>query len=138
MLVGLALRVLEGNIDADTAVSSFFDTVAGDPHRWLTLPADFSPIPKLWARAVGRKEGRAARCSCWLTAPMWDVGGWFLTSVALAVAVRKILRGEVRERGVLTAETAFEPQAFFDEAAAVLPEPPLDGRLIGESFEWLE
>ena len=69
---------------------------------------------------------------------MWNVGGWFLTSVALAVAVRKILRGEIRERGVMTAETAFEPLSFFDEVAAVLPEPRLDGRLIGESFEWLE
>jgi hypothetical protein len=55
----------------------------------------------------------------------------------LAVAVRKILRGEIRERGVMTAETAFEPQSFFDEVAAVLPEPPPDGKLIHESFEWL-
>ena len=32
----------------------------------------------------------------------------------------------------MTAETA------FDQVAAVLPEPLPDGRLIGESFEWLE
>jgi len=133
-----ALRVLEGNIDSDTATNSFYDTVESDPHRWLTLPDDYTPVSKSWVRAVGRKEGRAARCSCWLTARMWDVGGYFLTSAALAVAVRKILRGEIRERGVMTAETAFEPQSFFDEVAAVLPEPPPDGRLIGESFEWLE
>jgi len=87
---------------------------------------------------VGRKEGRAARFSCWLTAPMWDVGGYFLTSVALVVAVIKILRGEIQERGVMTAETIFEPQSFFDEVVSLLPEPPPDGRLIGESFEWLE
>lgn len=134
----LSLRVLEGNIDPDAALVSFIDTAESDPHRFLTLPDDFVPIPKTWARAVGRKEGRAARFSCWLTAPMWDVGGYFLTSVALVVAVRKILRGEIRERGVMTAETAFEPQSFFDEVVAVLPEPPPDGKLIGESFEWLE
>jgi len=133
-----ALRVLEGNIDSDTAVSSFYDTIESDPHHWLTLPEDFVPTPKMWVRAVGRKEGRAARCSCWLTAPMWNVGGYFLTSVALAVAVRKILRGEIQKRGVMTAEKAFEPLSFFDEVVAVLPEPPPDGRLIGESFEWLE
>jgi len=38
----------------------------------------------------------------------------------------------------MTAETTFEPQSFFDEVVAVLPEPPADGKLIGESFEWLE
>jgi len=88
-----ALRVLGGNIDSETATNSFYDTVESDPHRWLTLPDDFVPIPKMWVRAVGRKEGRAARYSCWCTAPLWNVGGYFLTSVALAVAVRKILRG---------------------------------------------
>ncbi len=133
-----ALRVLEGSIDSDTATNSFYDTVESDPHRWLTLPDDFVPVPKMWARAVGRKEGRAARCSCWFTAPMWNVGGWFLTSVALAVAVRKILRGEIRERGVMTAETAFEPLPFLDEVASLMPDSLPDGKLIGESFEWLQ
>jgi len=134
----LSLRVLEGNIDAEAAIDSFLETAESDPHRFLTLPDDFVPIPKTWARAVGRKEGRAARFSCWLTAPMWDVGGYFLTSVALVVAVFKILRGEIRERGVMTAETIFEPQSFFDEVVALLPDPPPDGKLISESFEWLE
>jgi hypothetical protein len=133
-----ALRVLEGEIDSDTATDSFYDTVERDPHRWLTPPDDYTPVPKIWARAVGRKEGRAARCSCWFTAPMWDVGGYFLTSAALAVAVRKILRDEIRERGVMTAETAFEPLPFLDEVASLIPDPPPDGKLIGESFEWLE
>jgi hypothetical protein len=58
--------------------------------------------------------------------------------VALAVGVRKILRGEIRERGVMTAEKAFEPISFFDEVTAVLPELPPNGKLISESFEWLE
>lgn len=133
-----ALRVLGGNIDSETATNSFYDTVESDPHHWLTLPDDFVPIPKMWVRAVGRKEGRAARCSCWFTAPMWNVGGYFLTSVALAVAVRKILRGEMRERGVMTAETAFEPLPFLDEVASLMPNSLPDGKLIGESFEWLE
>jgi hypothetical protein len=133
-----ALRVLGGAIDSDTATNSFYDTVESDPHRWLTLPDDLVPTPKMWARAVGRKEGHAARCSCWFTAPIWNVGGYFLTSVALAVAVRKILRGEIRERGVMTAETAFEPIPFLDEVASLIPNPPPDGKMIDESFEWLE
>jgi hypothetical protein len=66
------------------------------------------------------------------------VGGYFLTSVALAVAACKILRGEVQEPGVLPADTAVDPQSFFDGVVAVLPDPPPDGRLIDESFEWLQ
>jgi len=132
------LRVLEENIDPDTATSSFYDTVNSDPQHWLTLPDDYTPVPAMWVRAVGRKDGRAARCNCWFTAPIWDVGGHLITSAALVAAARKILRGEIQARGVMTAETAFEPQSFFDEVVAVLPEPPPDGKLIGESFEWLE
>jgi saccharopine dehydrogenase-like NADP-dependent oxidoreductase len=133
-----ALRVLGGEIDSETATDSFYDTVESDPQRWLTLPDDFVQIPKMWVRAVGRKEGRAARHSCWFTPAMWNVGGYFLTSVALAVAVLRILRADNQERGVMTAEKTFEPLPFIDEVASLLPEPPPDGKLIGESFEWLE
>jgi hypothetical protein len=69
---------------------------------------------------------------------MWNVGGYFLTSMASAVAVRKILRGEVQERKIMRAETAFDPQPFCNEVIAVLPDRPPDGRLVDESFEWLE
>jgi len=137
LLRELALRVLGGEIDSETATDSFYDTVESDPHRWLTLPDVRIPTSKMWVRAVGRKEGRAARYSCWFTAPMWNVGGYFLTSVALAVAVRKVLRGETRVRGVVAAETAFEPLPFLDEAAALMADSLPDGRMIGESFEWL-
>jgi hypothetical protein len=133
-----ALRVLGGQIDSDTAVSSLYDTVESDPHRWLTLPDDFITTPELWARAVGREEGRAARCSCWFIAPMWDVGGYSLIGAALAVAVRKILRGEIREPGVMTAETTFEPLPFLDEVASLMPDLLPEGKVISESFEWLE
>ena len=133
-----ALRVLEGNINADTAISTFYDTIKRDPHRWLTPPDDYVAPAKLWVTALGQKKDRAARCSCWFTAPMWDVNGYFLTSVALVAAVRKVLRGEIRERGVMTAETAFEPLPFLDEVVSLIPNPPPDGKLIGESFEWLE
>jgi hypothetical protein len=133
-----AQGVLTEDIDPDASTNSFFEAIERDPQRWLTYPDDFALIPKMWVRAVGHKEGRAARYTSWFTAPMWNVGGWFLTSVSLAVAVLKILRGEVQERGIMHAETAFEPQSFLNEVAAMLPEPPPDGRLIGESFEWLE
>ncbi len=133
-----ALRLLEGDVDSDAATTSFYDAVESDPYRWLTVPDDFCLIPKMWVRAVGRKEGRPARYTCWFVPAMWNVGGYFLTSVALAVAARKILRGEVQERGVMHAQTAFDPQSFFNEVVAVLPDRPPDGKLVDESFEWLE
>jgi hypothetical protein len=133
-----ALRVVEEDVDPEIATSSFYDIADSDPHRWLILPDDYTPAPKMWGRAVGRKGGRAARFSCWFTAPIWNVNGWFLTSVALAAAVRKILRGEIIERGVMTAEKAFDPLPFFDEVASLLPDSLPDGKLINESFEWLE
>jgi hypothetical protein len=134
----LGTQVIKGESDAETALNAFYDTIERDPQRWLTLQGELPSITKMWVRAVGHKAGRAARCSCWFTAPMWNVGGWFLTSVALAAAVRKMLRGEIQERGIMHAEKAFQPQSYFDEVVALLPEPPSDGKLIGESFEWLE
>ena len=138
VLVEQALRVAEGDIDPESTVNAFYEMIRRDPHRWLTLSDDYTPVPVIWVRAVGRQEGRAARYSCWFTAPMWDVSGYLLTSIPLVVAALRILRGEVQERGVLTAEKAFEPLSFLDEVAAMLPEPLPDGRMIDESFEWLE
>ena len=133
-----ALRVLEEDIDPDTAINAFYDTADSDPHRWLTLPDDYTPVPMGWVRAVGRKDDRAARYNCWFPPAVWTVGGCHLTSVALVVAVLKVLRGEMQERGVMTAEKAFEPLPFFDETASPMPELLPDGKLIRESFEWLE
>ena len=138
LLREFASLVAGGRIDAEKATSYFYETVESDPQRWLTLKDDFPPIPKMWVRALGRREGRSARCTCWFTAPMWNVGGYFLTSVALATAAHKILRGEMKERGVMAAETAFEPLPFFDEVVSMIPGFPPDGKLLNESFEWLE
>ncbi|MGB2895445.1 MAG: saccharopine dehydrogenase NADP-binding domain-containing protein [Anaerolineales bacterium] len=134
-----ALRVIAGDVDPATAMRSFYETVENDPDRWLTVAEDFAAFSPDWVTAIGSKEGRAARYNCWLAPTLWnEQSAWFLTSVPLVVAVLSILRGEIRERGVMTAETAFVPLPFFDEVVALLPEPPPDEKLIGESFEWLE
>lgn len=134
-----ALRVTAGDVDPTTAVSFFYETVENDPGRWLTVTDDFVAFSPDWVTAVGRKDGRAARFNCWLAPELWnEQSAWFLTSAPLAVAVLRILSGETRERGVMTAEAAFEPLSFFDEVVALLPESPPDGKLIGESFGWLE
>ena len=134
-----ALRVIAGDADPATAMSSFYETIEKDPDRWLTVTDDFAAFSPDWVTAVGRKGGRAARYNCWLAPELWnEQSAWFLTSVPLAVAVLRILSGKTRERGVMTAEAAFEPLSFFDEVVALLPEPPPGGKLIGESFGWLE
>jgi len=129
--------VLEDKVEHDDAVNTFFDTIETDPDKWLTLPENFEQKTKMWVRSVGQKDGRAAMSSCWFIPIMWNVGGYFLRSVGLVAAVRKIIRGETGECGVFTAEKAFEPQAFFAEVVDLLPEIPSNGRLINESFELL-
>jgi hypothetical protein len=56
----------------------------------------------------------------------------------LAVAILKILSGEIQKKGIMDAESAFEPQSFFDELGKVLPEPPPNGTAVADSFEWLD
>lgn len=132
-----AMRVLEKKIAPDAALREFYDAAKGDPQSLLALPDGYTPVPYMWVRAVGHKEGRAARCTCCLTAPMWHVGGYLVTSATLVAAALKILRGEIRERGLMTAETAFEPQPFYEEMAALLSDSLPGGRVVAESFEWL-
>ncbi len=128
-----------GDINPATAVSSFYNTVENDPDRWLTVTDDFFGFSPDWVAAVGRKEGFVARYSCWLTPEMWNEQTvWFLTSVSLDVSVLRTLGGEKLERGVMTAETAFEPFPYLDEVASLLPDSLPDGKLIGKSFEWLD
>jgi saccharopine dehydrogenase (NAD+, L-lysine-forming) len=134
-----ALRVAAGEADPATALSSFYETIEDDPDQWMKATDDFVAFSPDWVSAVGYKGGRAARFNCWLAPALWDEqSAWFLTSVPLVVAVLSILSGETRERGVLTAEKAFDPLSFFDEVVALLPEPPPGGKLIVESFELLE
>lgn len=133
-----ALDVLNGETDDEAAINTFYDTIEDDPYHWLTPPEDFSQIAKMWVRAVGYKNERAARFDCWFTTPMWNVGGYFLTSAALVAAMNMILRGEIQEQGIITAEKAFEPLYFLDEVAALISEHLPEGKIIDESFEWLE
>ena len=138
VLRDLALSVVRGELDSEKAVNSLYEIVESDPRRWLTLQDDFAPPPKLWVRALGRKDGRWAQYSYWFTRPMWNVGGYFLTSVALVVAVYKILRGEIEKRGVMTAEKTFDPIPFLDEVESLIAESIKDGKMLGETFDWLE
>ena len=134
----LALQVAGGEIDAEAATVSLFDTVESDPHRWLTTPKDWLPPAQMWTRAVGRKDGRAARSTCWLTPALWRTNVYYLSSAALAVAALKMLRGETPGSGVFTAEKAFDPKPFFDQLGQVVSDLLPDGEFVNESLEWLD
>jgi hypothetical protein len=134
----LALHVIEGDISAKDAVSEFYKTVGQNPKYWLTAADDFIVPAKMWVTASGQKHGRIACSNCWLTSPMWNVGGYFLTSVALVVATLKIMRGEIRKQGVWEAEKVYEPLSFFDKVETFIPSLKAGEKMIGESFTWME
>lgn len=135
----LIKRVSAGEIDPKSSINTFFETVEADPDRWLSVTDDFVAYPLDMVTAVGRKEGRAARYSCWLLPSMWiEKNAQHITSAPLTVTVLRILRGEIHEKGVNTAEKLFEPLPYLNEVASLLPELSPDGKILGESFDWLE
>ncbi len=138
LLRAYSSRVAEGEIDSEIATAAFYDAIGSDPDHWLTLQRDIPPISKVWVQALGLKDDRAASCRCWFTAPMWDVGGYFLTSVSLAAAAQMVLRGDIKKRGVITAEKAFEALPFLNDVSSLLSDHLSDQKLFDESFDWLE
>jgi saccharopine dehydrogenase-like NADP-dependent oxidoreductase len=124
-------RIAKGQVNACDAARSLLEAVADDAEHSPTA-AGGSPSVPIWLTAVGLKDGRRARYSCWPTS--W----WMSTAGAIAAAALAVLRGDVKKSGVLPPETCFEPMVFFSEVARLGPEVPLDGKFLGESFEELE
>lgn len=133
-----SIAMQEGNVDADTAVNNMYGIAESDPRCYLTLTDGSLNIPKMWVSVVGYKDGRAARGICWFTAPMWNVGGYYLTGVVLALCAIKLLSGEIKEHGVINAEDAFDSSTFFDDLTAMLPEVENDEKMIDEAIEFLD
>ena len=126
-----AQRIAKGQVNTRDAARSLLEAVADDAEPSPPAGGGLPSVP-IWLAAVGLKDGRRVRYSCWPTS--W----WMSTEGAIAAAALAILRGNVKESGVLPPETCFEPMAFFSEVARFGPEEPLDGKFLGESFEWLE
>jgi hypothetical protein len=130
LMFSVARRISSGKMSAKVATVSFLETIEKDPDGWLKTPPGPLAAPRWipWVVATGWKDGWRGRYTCW---PI-------KFGHALTVAALRILRGEVSVRGVLPPEACFEPQPFFDEVVALMPDPPPDGKLFDESFEWLE
>lgn len=127
-----ANRIATGQSDAAKATIDFLDALASEPDRWLVsrtkIPTGFGML----ASATGWKGSQKVRHSC------WPAGPWESTVGALTAAAFRMLRGDVRVRGVLAPESAFEPIPFLEEAARLGSKPPERGRLLDESEELLD
>ena len=111
LLQDQARRIARGESDAATATLAFLETIQSDPDRWLTNPTPISLNFGIMATATGKRRGRTVRYSC------WPAGPWESTAGALTEAAFRILRGEVRSRGVFAPEAAFDPLPFLEAAA---------------------
>jgi saccharopine dehydrogenase (NAD+, L-lysine-forming) len=127
----LGRRVAHGDLDESAAAFLLFEHLAEQPATSLTAPKGCEDGWVDWIDAVGTKDGKRVRYKG------WPVGGWDGTAGPLATAALKILRGEVRERGVLPPESCLDPMPFFAEVAHNAGVEPPEGRLLQESFEVL-
>ena len=122
-----AKRISRDMSSIKEATRSFLETIESDHEDWLKGSA---PGWDMWIVTTGLKDGRRARYTC------WPVGVGY-TSVPLAVAAFRVLRGEVSVRGVVPPEACFEPMSFFEEVAHYVSEEDRDKPFYGESLEWL-
>lgn len=126
-----ARRLGAGEVDAAEATLNFLEAVGQDTGRWLATPKGFPSHLIIWASAIGRKDGRKARAVCQPTSM------WLSTAGAVSVAALRILRGEIKERGVLPPEACLDPLPFFADVAQHGFEEP-KGKLLHESLELLD
>jgi saccharopine dehydrogenase-like NADP-dependent oxidoreductase len=122
-----AERISPEGISVKEATRSFLETIGSHHEDWLKESA---PGWDMWLTMTGVKDRRRARYTC------WPVGVGY-TSIPLAVAAFRILRGEVSIRGVVPPEACFEPMSFFEEVARYVPAEDQKKPLYGESMEWL-
>ena len=100
-----AQRITAGEIEASQAVLSLFEALAANPTRPGTPP---------WGASrphLGRGAGPQSRPPSPLC--LLADGKWAPTEAILAMAALKLLRGEIRARGVVPPEAIFEPIPFF-------------------------
>jgi len=127
----LGRRIARGELDDTAAAIAFYEQMVTLPKSSLAAPKGFESGWVMWAEAVGMKQGKRTLYKSW---PSVD---WMTTSGPLAAAALKILRGEIRTKGVLSPESCLDPMSFFAEAAQYGSEKPSEGKFLDESFEVL-
>lgn len=132
LYLSLADRIRRKEISTGEAAILFHEGVAANQNE-ETAPSSWTePKTNIIAVATGRKDGKRVRYSCRLAS------GWVGASSALSVAALRILRGKVKERGVLAPEACFDPIPFLEELAATVPVRTKEKRLFDEKLERLE
>jgi len=120
-----AQRISRGEVSVKEATRSFLKIVGSDQEHWLKGSA---PGWDMWLVTTGMKDGRQARHTCWPISVAY-------TSIPLAVAAFRVLRGEVSVRGVVPPEACFEPKSFFEEVARYVQAEDRDKPFYGERME---
>ena len=132
LYLSLADRIRRKEISTGEAAILFHEGVAAKQNE-ETAPSSWTePKTNVIAVATGRKDGKRVRYSCRLAS------GWVGASSALSVAALRILRGKVKERGVLAPEACFDPIPFLEELASTVPVRTKEKRLFDEKLERLE
>jgi saccharopine dehydrogenase-like NADP-dependent oxidoreductase len=132
LYLSLADRIRRKEISTGEAAILFHEGVAAKQNE-ETAPSSWTePKTNIIAVATGRKDGKRVRYSCRLAS------GWVGASSALSVAALRILRGKVKERGVLAPEACFDPIPFLEELASTVPVRTKEKRLFDEKLERLE
>jgi len=125
----LGQRIARGELDESAAAISLFEHMAEQPKESLAAPKGCEGGWIDWVDAVGTRQGQRVRYKGW---PSVD---WTSTSGPIAVAALRILRGDIRAKGVLSPESCIDPMPFFADVAQYGTEKPSDGKYLTESFE---
>ncbi len=134
LLEDLSASITRGALTLRRAAELCSEKFEADSDRLLARSGEEDQTGA-YATAVGRKDGRPARC---------DVGfrGCYEssihgTTVPLAVGALGILRGEVQDKGVLGLEQAFEPANCVRQIADYWLPRPADAPLLDEAITFL-
>jgi saccharopine dehydrogenase-like NADP-dependent oxidoreductase len=124
-------RIAEEGISPYDATIALLQEAEKDPERLLAV-SDETLASGLFARASGVLDGGRAVVECTATS------FWMTTHGVLAAAAKKLLSGELHERGVLSPESCLDPEPFFAEVLPYAEEPPPGGWLLQVKIERLD
>ncbi len=124
----LGQKVNEGRMDLSKAALAFLDSIKIEFDRKQAVLPEYLGEFAIWAEAIGKKNGRSTRYSC------WPASGWASTGTPLAVASLKILGGEIEKHGILAPESCLDPLPFFNEVARRVLKTDEPGKILNESW----
>jgi hypothetical protein len=122
-------RIAKKELDETKGILEFAEALLSEIEQSKAVPEEFLGGYALWAEAVGKKNGEEARYTCW-PASM----DWLSTTHALSVGALRILKGEVKKRGILTPESCFDPLPFLKDVARSALKKDYSGSLLRESW----